>query len=252
MPKKRKRRIGLLLVAGGLVAAVAASSVAIGAAPTQTFTATVSPSKLPKKGFAPARARFNLDIRSSDANLPPPLQTATVQFDNQVKVQHKGVPVCPPGKLENTDSPAARKACGKAIIGTGSALAKVQFPGQGPLDAPSPITLFNGPPRGGNPVIIIHAYTTIPAPTTFIVPGVLRRAGGGLQVTFQVPPIAGGYGTLIHLDTSIGRKFKVKGKKKSYSNAKCSRGQLTLGGTFVYQDGTQNTTSYSAPCKGRK
>lgn len=253
MKKIRKRRIGRLALGFGLVGALAYAGVAIGVPPTQTFSGSFSPTSLPKHSFAPVTGKVNLDITSGDANPPPKLQTATATFDNQVKVNFKGLPVCRPQQLENTDPPAARKACRSSIIGTGFSDAKVTFPDQGPIDAPSAITLFNGAPVGGRPQIIIHAYLTIPAPTTFIVPGVLRKiAGGKQQITFQVPPIAGGYGTLTHFDTTIGRKFKRGKAKESYANAKCTTGAITLDGDFSYEDGTALHTTFSAHCHGRK
>ena len=253
MKRNRKRRILLSVAALSAVGAVAVAGVAIGVPPTQTFSGSISPSSLPKHGFAPVTAKINLDITSGDANPPPRLQTATAVFDNQVKVDFKGLATCNPSKLENTDQNAARKACRSSIIGTGFANAKVTFPDQAPIDAPAPVTLFNGAPKGGNPQIIIHAYTTVPAPTTFIVPGVLRKIGGGKQtVTFLVPPIAGGYGTLVHFNTSIGRKFKRGTAKHSYANAKCAKGAITLQGDFAYEDGTANHTTFSAKCQGKK
>jgi hypothetical protein len=230
---------------------VIVAGVATGAAPTQTLTGSVSPSVLSKHSFTGVTAKFNLDITSSDANPPPPLLTSTIHFDNQVKVDFKGLAVCRPGKLENTNAGQARKACPQAIIGRGFGNAKVTFPDQAPIDAPSPITLFNGPPAGGNPKVIIHAYTTVPAPTTFIVPGVLRNSGGGKSITFEVPPIAGGYGTLVHFDTRLGRKFKVGRQTHSYANAKCAQGHLTVEGDFKYLDGTASHTTFSAKCVGK-
>jgi hypothetical protein len=252
MNRKRKRRAFAALALGSIAALVVAG-VAIGVPPTQTFSGGISPTKLPKHGFAPVTAKINLDVTSGDANPPPKMLTATAIFDNQVRVNYKGLPTCNPSKIENTTPPVARKACKQSIIGTGFANAKVTFPGQAPIDAPAPVTLFNGAPRGGSPQIIIHAYTTIPAPTTFIVPGVLRKVGGGKQsITFQIPPIAGGYGTLVHFDTTIGKKFKVKGKSQSYANGKCAKGKITLEGDFAYEDGTSNHTTFSAKCQGKK
>jgi hypothetical protein len=253
MKRNRKRRIARLAVALGSLGALAYAGVAIGVPPTQTFSGSISPSKLPKHGFAPITAKVNLDVTSGDSNPPPKMLQASATFDNQVKVNFKGLPTCQPSKLENTDAPAARKACPTAIIGTGFANAKVTFPDQAPIDAPAPVTLFNGAPKGGHPQIIIHAYTTIPAPTTFIVPGVLLPAGGGSQkITFQVPPIAGGYGTLVHFDTRIGRRFKVHGHSQSYANGRCAKGAITLQGDFSYEDGTANHTTFSARCQGKK
>lgn len=253
MKRIRKRRIVRLALGFGLVGALAYAGVAIGVPPTQTFSGSIRPTSLPKHGFAPITAKVNLDITSGDSNPPPKMQTATATFDNQVKVNFRGLPVCRPSQLENTDPPAARKACRSSIIGTGFSDAKVTFPDQAPIDAPSAVTLFNGAPVGGRPQIIIHAYLTIPAPTTFIVPGVLRKiAGGKQQITFQVPPIAGGYGTLTHFDTTIGRKFKFHGHSESYANAKCAKGSINLQGDFTYEDGTSNHTTFSAKCHGKK
>src|SRR5262245_20852908 len=253
MKRNRKRRIVVLVAALSAVGAVAVAGVALGVPPTQAVSGSISPSKLPKHGFGPVTAKVNLDITSGDSNPPPKMLTATAIFDNQVKVNFRGLATCNPAKLENTTPPVARKACGSSIIGTGFANAKVTFPDQAPIDEPAPVTLFNGAPKGGNPQIIIHAYTTIPAPTTFIVPGVLRKIGGGKQsITFQVPPIAGGYGTLVHFNTSIGRKFKSRGRSQSYANAKCAKGAITLQGDFAYEDGTNNHTTFSAKCQGKK
>jgi hypothetical protein len=252
MPKIPKLRARHLVPALGLAGAVAVAGVAIGAAPTQVFSGKVTPSTLPKHAFAPVTAKFNLDITSSDANEPPPMVTATAIFDNQVKVDFKHLAVCRPGKLEDTNAPQARKACKNAIIGRGFANAKVTFPDQAPIDAPAPITMFNGPPAGRNPRIIIHAFTTVPAPTTFIVPGVLRKQGSHQKITFTVPPIAGGYGTLVHYNASLGKKFKVGRRTHSYANAKCARGHISLEGDFTYLDGTHDTTDFSARCRGRK
>jgi hypothetical protein len=253
MNQIRKRRVWRLALALGALGALAYAGVAVGVPPTQVFSGSISPTSLPKHSFAPVSAKVNLDVTSGDSNPPPKMLQATSVFDNQVKVNFRGLPTCNPSKLENTDATAARKACPTAIIGTGFANAKVTFPDQAPIDAPAPVTLFNGAPVGGNPQIIIHAYTTVPAPTTFIVPGVLRKIGGGQQsITFQVPPIAGGYGTLVHFDTRIGRKFKVGGHTESYANAKCAKGAITLQGDFSYEDGTANQTTFAAHCHGRK
>jgi hypothetical protein len=252
MNRKRKRS-AVAALALGSAATLVVAGVAIGVPPTQTFSGGVSPTKLPKHSFAPVTAKINLDVTSGDANPPPKMLTATAIFDNQVKVNYKGLPTCNPAKIENTTPPVARKTCKRSIIGTGFANAKVTFPAQAPIDAPAPVTLFNGAPKGGSPQIIIHAYTTVPAPTTFIVPGVLRKVAGGKQsITFQIPPIAGGYGTLVHFDTTIGKKFKVKGRSQSYANGKCAKGKITLEGDFAYEDGTSNHTTFSAKCQGRK
>ena len=146
--------------------------------------------KITEESVGPGPSEFEL--------VPPKLETATIKFGKSLDIDTKGLPTCKPSKLENTDDSQAKKVCKDAIVGKGFALAKIVFPDQGaPIDAPAPVTAFNGKPQGGKPVFLIHAYTTVPAPTTFIVPGMILKSAKpfGHQLTLHVPPIAGGAGS---------------------------------------------------------
>jgi hypothetical protein len=210
-----------------------------------------SPSKLPKKQLAPITLKASADISTADGTVPPPLQQLILNFDRNGSVQTKGLPVCTPAQLENTTSPVARKKCKSSIVGTGTASALIAFPGQGPLPASSPLTIFNGPKMGGNPSVVIHAYLTIPAPTTFVIPSAITKTKGryGYRVVSNIPPIAGGYGSLTHFDFKIHKIWKVKGKRVSYASAKCSDGRLQAAGQFTFGDGTTMSGSVFRPCK---
>jgi hypothetical protein len=248
------------LIIGGLAAVVMSigvSSNAWAAGENQTITAAISPTKLSSVKFTPVALRFTLDITGTGfgettKSLPFPLASSQVKLPKDALVNSKGIPVCTPAKLENTTETAARAACKKAILGTGNASAQVELPGQGPIPAPAPVTAFNGPIQGGNPVFIIHAYTTVPAPTTFVVPGVFAKVGGGYSrgATFIVPPIAGGYGTLIHFDLTTGKKLYGKGKRKhAFGSARCRTGTLRAQGVFNYASGVSNTVDTIVKCK---
>src|SRR5262249_36631836 len=148
--------------------------------------------------------------------------------DRNGLVQTKGLPVCQPSKLENTTPDAARKACASSIVGLGSSSAQIVFPDQGPIPVTSPITIFNGPRIGGNPSVIVHAYITVPAPTTFVIPAPIVRTGGRYryEVTSNIPPIAGGYGSLTHVDFNVHKTWRSRGKRVSYASARCTDGRL--------------------------
>lgn len=210
-----------------------------------------TPSKLPKKNPAPITLRAQADISTADGSVPPPLQKLVLNFDRNGFLQTKGLPVCPPSKLENTTAPVARKKCKQSIVGTGTASALIAFPAQAPIPATSPLTIFNGPRTGGNPSVIVHAYLTIPAPTTFVIPSPITRAKGRYRyrVTSNIPPIAGGYGSLTHFDFKIHKVWKVKGKQVSYASARCSDGRLQASGEFTFGDGTVMSGSVFRPCK---
>lgn len=252
----RKARRGTKVAVLGLSVALAAAGVAVGER-VQAGNIVVdvdggfTPSKLPKKNPAPITLQAQADISTADGSVPPPLQKLVLDFDRNGFLQTKGLPVCPASKLENTTSPVARNKCKQSIVGKGTASALIAFPGQGPLPASSPLTIFNGPKMGGNPSVVIHAYLTIPAPTTFVIPSPITRAKGRYRyrVVSNIPPIAGGYGSLTHFDFKIHKVWKVKGKRVSYASARCSDGRLQASGEFTFGDGTVMSGSVFRPCK---
>ena len=251
-----KARRGTKVAVLGLSIALAAAGVALGER-VQAGNLIVdvdggfSPSKLPKKKPAPITLRAQADISTADGTVPPPLQQLILNFDRNGVLQTKGLPVCSPSKLENTTAPVARKNCKKSIVGTGTASALIAFPDQAPLPASSPLTIFNGPKMGGNPSVVIHAYLTIPAPTTFVIPSAITKTKGRYRyrVVSNIPPIAGGYGSLTHFDFKIHKIWKVKGKRVSYASAHCSDGRLQASGQFTFGDGTTMSGSVFRPCK---
>jgi hypothetical protein len=174
-----------------------------------------------------------------------------IEFDRAGKVDTKNLPTCKPAKLQNTDARAARKACKAAIVGTGKADAKIVFPGQSPVDAPAPVTVFNGTPIHGHPNFLIHAYTTVPVPTTFVVPGELTKLHGkyGTKLTLRVPKIAGGSGSLVLFHVRVHRTWTAKGKKHSYISGSCpSSHKLLIKGTFSYRGAPKQVASDIAKC----
>ena len=138
-----------------------------------------TPTTLPKKGYAPIKIHGHGRISTLDGGLPPILDKIILWFDKHGEVETRGLPVCTPGKLAATTTATARKLCPGAIVGNGFGKAVVNFPEQPPIPASSPITLFNGPKKHGNPTVLAHAHLTVPAPTTFIVPIEIQRVHDG-------------------------------------------------------------------------
>ena len=213
------------------------------------------PTTLPKKQFAPVSLNGSAEFSTTDGSLPPTPAHVQLDFDRNGKQTNRGLPVCQPARLENTVVADARRACKSAIVGTGSAAAKVLFPGETtPIPADSPITAFNGPNQGAAKTLIIHAYTTVPVPTTFVVPVSLTKINAGrygLRATTDPPPIAGGYGHLTHFDLTINRRYTFKGQQLSYASARCLDGRLQARGTATFDDGTVLSGQVLRPCKSR-
>jgi hypothetical protein len=214
-----------------------------------------SPKALPKYENAPITLHGGGKLSTVSGDLPPILETLTIEFDRHGAVETKGLPVCKEGKLEATTVPAARKACPGAIVGKGEGKALINFPEQPTFPVHSPITLFNGPPKHGDPTVFAHAFTTVPVPTTFVVPIVIETIHDGVygyRTKATIPKIAGGAGIPISGSLKIGRTWTYKGKHYSYVSARCETGRLQAKGEFTFSDDTVLIGSFLRPCSVRK
>jgi hypothetical protein len=214
-----------------------------------------SPTKLPRRTNAPITIHGGGRISTVSGALPPILETIDIEYDRHGSVETVGLPVCRSGQLEATTVAQARQHCKDSIVGKGSGKAIVKFEEQAPIPASSPITIFNGPRKNGNPTVLAHAYLTHPVATTFIVRVVIEKIHKGLygyRTKATIPKIAGGAGIPIEGHLKIGKKWTYKGKKHSYINARCENGRLQARGQFRFKDGTFLAGTFLRPCTVRK
>ncbi len=253
------RKLRLTLFAAGLaVIALAALFVASAGAirivagdVVITASGGFSPRALPPKHYAPIEIHGGGTISTASGAYPPVLKTITIEYDKHGAVQTKGLAVCRRGRLTNTTVAQARHNCPGAIVGKGFGRAEVVFPDSKPIPATSPITVFNGPKRHGQNTVFGHAYTTVPAPTTFIVPVVIQHIHEGrygYRTTINIPPIAGGYGIPLSGHVKINRKWTYKHVRHSFVNASCPDGHLQARGKFDLSDGTHLTGTFVRTC----
>jgi hypothetical protein len=212
-----------------------------------------TPTTLPKHKTAPIILHGEGSIGTTDGSLPPILKTLTIWFDKHGAVVTEGLPHCTKGKLAATTSAKARKICASSIVGEGSGTALIAFPEQRPFKASSPITLFNGPAHDGNPTVLAHAYLSVPAPTTYIVPIEIQKVHNGpfgFRTEVKLPKIAGGAGIPLEGQVTIGKKWTYKGKKLSYANASCPSGKLQAKVETEFTDATKLNGLILKHCKG--
>jgi hypothetical protein len=214
-------------------------------------TASISPKALPARGGAPVEVSSVTRIGTTDGSQPETLRQLVFNFDKHGSIDTKGLPVCTLAKLANTTPALARKRCPGAIVGEGTGKAEVRLPGQAPVDISTPLTFFNAPPEGGMPTLIAHAYETIPAAKTLLVPIAVKRIQHGrygFQVTIQLPEIAGGYGAATLAEATIGKTWKRGGKTVGYTNAYCAGGRLQVYGKISFADGSFFPGTLTSPC----
>jgi hypothetical protein len=255
-------RRGKAALAVGAVGAVALAIAAGGATALRLRAGDIlidahggfSPKALPRHRNAPITLRGGGKISTVSGQLPPTLKTITIEFDRHGSVDTMGLPTCTIGRLEATTTRSARKLCPGAIVGAGFGKALVKLPEQAPFPVSSPITLFNGPRKGGHPTVIAHAHLVQPAPVTFLVPIVIERIHKGIygyRTKTAIPRIANGYGIPVSGSLRIGRKWTFRGRRHSYVNARCEIGRLQARGEFTFDDGTELSGTFLRPCTVR-
>jgi hypothetical protein len=214
-------------------------------------TATLKPRELPARGNAPVFLSSITRVATKDGSTPPTLQTLLFQLDRNGTIDTKGLPTCSAAKLEGTTPDQARKRCAGALVGKGTGKALVTMPGRAPFTITSPLSFFNGPPVGGRPTLITHAYETVPVPQTLLVPITIERVAKGrygFRAEVQVPEIAGGYGAATLAEAKIGAIRKRGGREVGYINAHCNGGRLQVQGSARFTNGDYFPVTLTSPC----
>lgn len=214
-----------------------------------------APQALPAKEMAPIKAWGSMEIDTKDGEWPPVLKTMRLEFDKNGDVETRGLPACTYRKLDDTVTKDARRFCGKSIVGKGMGEAVVILPDSRPIKAKAPLTIFNGPKKGGDPTVLAHAYMTVPAPTTYVVPIRIldiNKGRYGHEINVKIPKIAGGWGIPLGGKVEIGHNWKFKGKKLSYIKAMCKGGRLQARGFFDFDDGSKLNGSVFNGCKVKR
>lgn len=261
--KAQGRRAQVMLVA---MVAVLVAVVGVGSATADkpetvevgnlvfTFNGGFSPKALPKKKLAPITLTASGKISTKDGAHPPALKEAIVETDKNGAVFVKGLPVCTAGQLQSRDTAAARKACPKAIIGTGKTTVEVKLEEQKPILVDSALTVFNGGQRGGKTTFYIHAFFTAPvtgAIVTTVKISKIHNGRYGLKSVATIPKIVSGAGSVKSFDLKIGKTYTYKGKKVSVLSARCPDGKLQAFGSALFADGTKASAGIIRTCTAK-
>jgi hypothetical protein len=211
---------------------------------TQTMNVTVSPSKVPKTKFVAGKLRSTTvtgcQSPCSGNGAIKPVTKAQIFYDKNIKFDVKGIPTCRDSQLQSTTTAQAKQVCGRALVGSGQA--KVQLAGDpNPNnEIPAVITAFNGAPKGGKPVILLHTRVDAIGSTQVLV-GTLNVVHGkyAWRLDVVVPPLPLDTAATLFDVTVKHTPTHVGGKRHIYITEKCGDANKTWDykGTFTYSGG---------------
>jgi hypothetical protein len=199
------------------------------------------PTALPQNHNAPIRVSMHGSIKTVDGSRPSPLRELVLEVDRHSAPETRGLPRCTRAKLIATTTKQARRLCPGAILGTGFGTVLVGFPEQDPIAVSSPITIFNGPEKNGNPTAIGHAHLDYPSPATYLAGAEIQeidRGRYGHKIVIDFPRILNGYGSPVYGRIEINRRWQYRGRTLSVANARCADGRLQARIQAAFEDGT--------------
>jgi hypothetical protein len=211
----------------------------------------ITPLKLPRHEQAPITADLHGEISTMDGTHPPAVRHLDVKIDRTIELDATGLPSCTLADVTARATAEAKRACPKAIIGSGDAEVEVEFPESEPFRAKGPIVVFNGGTRAGKTVLLIHTYVAVPAPTAVVSIAKVRHLHGGrfgLEAVVDIPAVAGGAGSATSFDLRLGRRFTFKGEQRSLITASCPTGSYRTEGKVSFDDGTKMELQHDLPC----
>lgn len=249
-----KRLLSTALVGAGLLLAASAHGelVRFGNL-VLTADGAFTPRTLPRRAFAPIKFKGRANLRAVDGGVPVALRRLVLDFDRDGRLSTAGLPECDPAVLAGKGPFEARSTCGGSIVGEGHAAAAIARPGEPAFTAETDLNVFNGLRQGGNPTAIVHGKLFTPQPETFVIVVPIEKRAGEYRyrATLDLPPIAGGFGSLTHIDATIGRRYRLGGRRRSYVSARCSDGVLQTHGRFEFADGSLVDGSVQRGCTVR-
>jgi hypothetical protein len=253
----RKRLTFVLIGVSALALALAAAAVSTTLSGpdgnTQTLEVSIKPTKLYKKKPTPIKLNVLTKTGSTtDPNgKPVPATEAVIDFDKGTAIESKGFPTCEASKLEGVTAEVANELCKKAKIGSGHGT--VLLPSsKGVAAENAEVLAFNGKPKGKNPVVLLFTYGVSPVQVTQVLVGTVthfNKEGFGPRLTVPVPSFAGGTGALVEFQATIFKKYRYKGKQRSYVTATCRTKKLKARGKFTFKDGESLTPVVKGKCK---
>lgn len=185
------------------------------------FDGDLSPKSLPRSRRVPVKVAVSTHITPTKDGNPPQLRQMRIAINHYGHLDATGLPKCRLDQIQPATTADALAACRRSLVGEGSFSAKVLLKGQALFPAAGKVHVFSGVYKG-RPAIFAHIYGTQPAPTSYTLPFVVKRAHGTYGTIFEtLPQQTSDAGYITGLSLNLGRSYSYRGGRRSYLSASC-------------------------------
>jgi hypothetical protein len=253
------------LIAAGLAhaawAGVVRADIVTGDNVLINFHASIEPRVLPRGVPAPVSLHVDGIARPlRDGTTPAGLSRVVVQVNRHALFTTRGLPSCPPARLNGTRTREALAACRGALIGTGFLTSHIDYPEQAPFPTRGRILVFNSK-KHGHSALAVHVYGRRPASTSTVLSGALVPRGRptgpfGPRIVIEMPKAREGWGYVNGFGITFHRRYRYRGLRRSLISANCPAPEgfsevpfRSARGTFEFSDGQVLTRALGGNCR---
>jgi hypothetical protein len=185
-----------------------------------TINGGIRPQKLPRRETEPVAVYLSGGVRTSDDSPIPRVNWIRLELAWRGVMFTRGLPSCPRNRLSSRTSEQALAACADSLVGRGRISAQLFVPNQNPFGVRATLLTFHGKTKAGRPAIWAHAYSTDP-PTSFVIPFTVRNEPHRTVLVTTIRRSVGPYPHVANFHVKVSRRFKFRGKPRSYLSASC-------------------------------
>lgn len=196
--------------------------------------AEYTPHRLPRRQPAPISVEVAGAISTTDGSHPPALRWLELSVNRKGRISTAGLPICTSPQLQSTTTEQALARCRGARVGRGGFRAQLALGGEKDIPAAGHVLAFNSR-RNGRPALLLHLFIGVPVRVTMIIPitiGHREEGQFGTILRARIPKLGGGLGSVTEIDLQLGRRYKFRGKGRSYLSAACGAPSGLPGAVF--------------------
>jgi hypothetical protein len=245
--------LALLTAPVGAVA-IASGPVTFLIPPESWFNGGFTPKALSQTAQTPIVLSLSMRVVPAKAARPPALQEFTLELDRHIGTALRRFPTCLLGIQEQ---PQARQRCRAARIGEGMIDTSIAFPESQEVHLTGRLEIFNGAEQAGFRRLWGVAHLPAPISGDLLLRGELRKRAGersgryGSAVSFAVPQIADGSGSITGFQFELGRASR-NGRRLGVFTATCRGGVIYLHAEGLLADGSHVIGELPRTCTRRR
>jgi hypothetical protein len=205
-----------------------------------TAATNITPWKLPRDHPAPAALQIGFQSHAAGEPAIPGIVRLAIDLSRNISLDGQGLPSCSLELLRSTDF-SPRTTCTRSLVGRGAVTSEIKLPGKAPVMVTGRLLAFYSSNQRGEH-ILARVVTGEPLPLAYVLPFMIVPQRGRFATRLLIRrmrliqgicapahpycfgnpyTLEGVYGHIAAFDLTLQRRFRYRGKSRSFLSASC-------------------------------